>query len=194
MKLVGSVIFHGIPETRWEKDNETKVYNTMAEISEGNTKTDKLEQAKKVKILSTRRLGIPVEDKTLPIQVKYKDENDVIELLNNKRKLPKGIYADKEYTAETERRRRSSKLEGDTLVIKSQRYTVNDLHKLPAKLSGFNVTSTSDDNSLACFGELNPFSNFHPCTFVVGSILYNCSEQYIQHRKALYFGDTDSAK
>ena len=212
MKLNGNVIFHGIPETRWEKDDETlsKVYNMMAEISEGNTKQDKLEQAKKVKILSVRRLGKPIEDRTRPIQVKYKNENDVIELLNNKRKLPKGIYADKEYTAETDRRRRilrpilkaaknlpeykkKSKLEGDTLVIKSQRYTIKDLHKLPTKLSGFNVTSTSNDDSLAFFGELNAFSNFHPCTFVTGGTTYNCSEQYIQHRKALYFRDNDSA-
>ena len=212
MKLVGNVIFHGIPETKWEKDNETlsKVYNMMAELAEGDTKNDKLEQAKKVKILSVRRLGRPIESRTRPIQVKYENENDVIELLNNKRKLPKGIYADKEYTAETEKRRRilrpilkaaknipeykkKSKLDGDTLVIKSQRYTITDLHKLPTKLSGFNVTSTSNDDSLAFFGELNAFSNFHPCTFVIDGTSYNCSEQYIQHRKALFFGDNDSA-
>ena len=30
----------------------------------------------------------------------------------------------------------------------------------------------------------SPFSQFHPCTFKVGEITYNCAEQYMMHQKA----------
>ena len=212
-KLDANVLFHGLPETQWEKDYQTlaKVYDVMAKTVDGENETDRLEQAKKVTILSARRLGRPMDKRTRPIQVKYKNEDDVIMLLNNKRKLPKGVYADKEYSAETERCRRilgpilkaakklpeykrKSKLEGDTLVIKSQKYTINDLHKLPEKLNSFNATSTLNDNNIAFFGELNPLSNFHPAKFNFDGKDFTCSEQLIQCTKATYFGDSDTAQ
>ena len=44
------------------------------------------------------------------------------------------------------------------------------------------------------FGELNPFSNFHPCSFEVVGIKYHSSEQFIQHMKARFFEDKKSAE
>lgn len=37
------------------------------------------------------------------------------------------------------------------------------------------------------------FSNWHPSTFVVNDISYNCAEQYMMHMKAMTFGDTKTA-
>lgn len=37
------------------------------------------------------------------------------------------------------------------------------------------------------------YSNWYPCNFVVDGIVYNCSEQYMMHQKALLFNDVDSA-
>ena len=51
------------------------------------------------------------------------------------------------------------------------------------------VTSKSDDNTVAFFGELNPFSNFHRCDFICESKNFHSSEQYIQWKKAEFFGD-----
>ena len=39
-------------------------------------------------------------------------------------------------------------------------------------------------------GELSPYSNFHPCSFVIDDQIYHLSEQYIQYQKALAFGDS----
>ena len=151
-----------------------------------------------------------MENRTRPVRIKYKNKDDAITLLNNKKSLAKGVYADKEYSQEIEKCRRmlrpilkaaknidefkrKCKIDGDTLIIKSQKYTVNDLHKLPEKLSGFNVTSNTNDDVLAFFGSLNPLSNFHPCNFTVGKNTFNSSEQLIQYTKANYFGDTNTS-
>jgi ribA/ribD-fused uncharacterized protein len=36
-----------------------------------------------------------------------------------------------------------------------------------------------------------PFSQWHPCTFVVSGVTYNCAEQFMMAQKALLFGDLD---
>ena len=51
------------------------------------------------------------------------------------------------------------------------------------------VTSKSNEETLAFFGELNPLSNFHPCKFDIEGETFNSSEQYIQWTKAKYCGD-----
>ena len=47
----------------------------------------------------------------------------------------------------------------------------------------------SDEDRIGFFGELNPFSNFHPSAFVVDGLEYHSSEQFVQATKAEYFGD-----
>ena len=49
--------------------------------------------------------------------------------------------------------------------------------------------SVRDEERIGFFIELNPFSNFHRCVFVVDGLEYHCSEQFIQATKAEYFGD-----
>lgn len=39
-----------------------------------------------------------------------------------------------------------------------------------------------------------PFSQWHKCSFVVDGIQYNCAEQFMMHKKALLFGDTETAE
>ena len=131
-------------------------------------------------------------------------------LLNIKKNLAKGIYANKEYSQETEKCRRTlrhilkaaknideykqkCKIEGDTLIIKSQKYTIKDLHKLPEKLNVLSVTSNMNNDVLAFFGALNLLSNFHSCNFTVGKNTFNSGEQFIQYTKANYFGDKNTS-
>ena len=51
------------------------------------------------------------------------------------------------------------------------------------------VTSRTNEEIFAFFGELNPLSNFHPCKFDLDGESFNSSEQYIQWTKAKYCGD-----
>ena len=53
--------------------------------------------------------------------------------------------------------------------------------------------SKENENTVGFFGELNPLSNFHRCVFKVNDKWFHSSEQYIQMKKALYFGDQAAA-
>lgn len=51
-----------------------------------------------------------------------------------------------------------------------------------------------DDSDIVFFYRTaHPFSNFHPSVFVVDGLTFRWAEQYIMHRKALAFGDRDTA-
>ncbi len=39
-----------------------------------------------------------------------------------------------------------------------------------------------------------PFSQWHPCVFVVNGVEYNCAEQFMMHSKAIFFSDYDIAE
>lgn len=53
----------------------------------------------------------------------------------------------------------------------------------------------SDDTDIVFFYRTaHPFSNFHPSVFVAGGLTFRWAEQYIMHRKALAFGDLDTAE
>ena len=108
----------------------------------------------------------------------FEKQSHVETLYHNKKHLPKGIYVDREYTEEIERSRKilrpilrkakslphykgKSKLEDDYLVILGKKYTLATLDKLPADVNVFASSSKTGTNTVAFFGELNPFSNFH---------------------------------
>jgi hypothetical protein len=73
---------------------------------------------------------------------------------------------------------------GDILYLESKRYSKHDLHKLPPALSPVNVSTRSDNECLAFFGKSNPLSNFHGCSFSIGGVKYNSTEQFYQSKKA----------
>ena len=82
------------------------------------------------------------------------------------------------------------RLDGPQLVLDGKRYHRNNLHTLLDNLSATEVTSKTDQNTVAFFGELNPFSNFHVCNFTCDGQRFHSSEQYIQWKKAKFFGDS----
>ena len=127
-------------------------------------------------------------------------------LLKRKKKLPEGVFVDKEYCPETEKERQflrpvlkearkneefrgKCKMDGSTLVIQGKKFTRDNIHQLPEKINGFQCTSKSNEDTICYFGELNPLSNFHLCVFEVAGVCYNTSEQFIQHTKAKFFDD-----
>ena len=80
-------------------------------------------------------------------------------------------------------------MEKDQVVIDGRWYSLKNLHQLPSDLSTFKCTSEKSEDCVGFFGELNEFSNFHPCKFKVNGTTYSSSEQWIQHCKAKYFKD-----
>ena len=206
--LENNLIFQGIPEDPWEKVSTThdKIYDALSNQMTGDSR-EKLKKAKKIPIINVKRKGRYNQQHPRPISVTFSNQLDIESIMDKKKKLKKGIYVDYEYDDETNRNRKllypilkaarnmkdyqgKCKLEGDVLTLQGKKYTTQNIGSLPAELNGFKVSSRSNDDTYAFFGELNPFSNFHPCKFEVNGITYNSSEQFIQSEKARYYGDT----
>ena len=209
--LETNLIFHGLAEEEWEKEvsRQNKIYNAIQSTLSDDIE-DKADHSKTYEIVKSRRIGRYAENRVRPVSVTFARKNQMEEILTNKRKLPDGIYVDKEYPEKVEKNRkklrpilkaakrldkykRKSKLDGDTLVLHGTKYNVTNLHTLPTELSCFKVSSKTKDDIIGFFGELNPFSNFYESKFQYNGVNYNNSEQFIQHSKATYFKDEKSA-
>ena len=203
-----SVIIRGIIETMNEDTSSLmeQVYKELSKTIDARSDWEKLKLAKEMDLVKCRRIGRPLPGRSRPISVEFQYQQDMDYILGNKTYLRKGIYVDNEYTPEIERHRRllrpilraarnitefenSCRMEEDRLVINGKHYTLENLDQLPSKLNVFNISSRSNDTTTGFFGELNPLSNFHKANFLCDTIQYHSSEQYIQHRKADYFGD-----
>ena len=75
----------------------------------------------------------------------------------------------------------------------AKRYGTDDLDKLPQEISPIKVSTKCDDKVVGFFGELCPFSNFHPANFIYKGQTYHSSEQFIQHTKAQFSNDQETA-
>ena len=183
-----------------------KVYRELSKTIDASAEWERLKLAKEMNMVKCERIGRPLPGRTRPISIEFQYQQDMDYILGNKKFLHKGIFADKEYTPEIERRRRllhpilkatrnlkdfenSCRLEEDHLTIDGKHYTMETLDLLPNTLNIFNISSHSSESTIGFFGELNPLSNFHKAAFTCDNMRYHLSEQYIQHCKANYFGD-----
>ena len=213
--LEGNIIMHGLREDEWELDSNRKerIYHAIASTVDAEDRRARLDIARSIPIRSSRRLGKYKTGKSRPISIAFEKKSHADILFKSKSWLPRGVYIDREYTQEVENKRKllhpilklarsiekyrgKCKLEDNRLVILGTTYTVDDLHKLPNNLSGFHASSKTDTNNnvIAFFGELSPFSNFHKSPFQHGRQEYHCSEQFVQEQKALLFNDTKTAE
>ena len=210
--LENHIILQGIPDQAWELKDVTreKVVHALAEVANGDTHQKRLDVVRKISINTVRRIGEYSKYRNRPVCVEFTNKISADFLMENKRKLKKGVYADRSYSDEINSARRKlmpilrkarsmeeykgkCMLEGKYLIIKGKKYSTDNLDKLPESLSGFHVSSRENPNTFGFFGELSPFSNFHDCKFTVGEITYHSSEQYIQEQKAVQCGDTKTA-
>ena len=210
--LENNVLLHGIADQPWELNDITqeKTLSAISHVANGKTHEDRMKIVRKIDIRNIKRIGEYSKIRNRPISIEFVKKASADFLFNNKKKLPKGVFLDREYNADTERERQKlrpilrraceldeykykCKLEGNSLIIKGHTYTTGNLSQLPHDLSGYAVSSKSDDQTIGFFGELSPYSNFHPCTFTLDNTTFYSSEQYIQYQKAKYFGDTLTA-
>ena len=206
-----NLIFSGLMEGPWETTFITyeKIYQAISSIMSGNKK-ERLEKAKEINIVNAKRIRRYSQERNRPVCVKFACNLDVARIMDNKKKLKDGIFVDYDYDQETLKNRKIlypilkaarkykdyenlCKLEGDTLTLKGKCFTVNSISELPTDLNGFHVSSKSDNKTYAFFGELNPFSNFHPSPFTVDNTHYKLSEHFIQSEKAKHYGDEHMA-
>ena len=209
--LEHSVIVRGILEEYKETEQMIvdKLHSALSPIMQGETEQEKLKNAKEIMFTSCRRLGRFSRNRIRPLSVELQHKQDVEFILDNRFDLKRGIYVDKEYPADVERKRKTllpvlraakllgdykkqSRLEDDKIVLKGRAYTVNTLNQLPEELNAFKVTSRENETTVGFFGEINQLSNFYPSPFLYNGVRYVSSEQFIQSNKAKYFGDHDA--
>ena len=78
----------------------------------------------------------------------------------------------------------------DNLWINHKRFTLENLDDIPAKFKPTGTRST--DHVVALFTSDSPLSNFYPCEFTADGTKYCCVEQYVTHKKAEMFGDSEA--
>ena len=208
--LDNCLIIRWLPEEPKETEQMiiAKLHSAISVIMQGDSEEEKMNTAKQVSILRCRRIGRYSRNRPRPVSTELLHKQDIEFILDNRFDFPRGIYVDKEYPIEIERKRktllpvlraakkltnykRQSRLDEDKLVLKGRSYNVNTLNQLPYELNVFKVTSKEDESTVGFFGEINPLSNFYPTSFDYEGVKYISSEQLIQANKAKLFGDMD---
>ena len=108
-KMENNLIIHGVPEpTAWEypETHYEKVVSYLSYTMNGESEPEKKNQARNLSIQKTKRIGRFSVDRSRPISISFSRYEDVEYLLTYKKYLPEGIYLDKEYCEEIEKRRK----------------------------------------------------------------------------------------
>ena len=107
--LENNVLLTGLPEGPWENDQQCreKVTEAISWAIPGNHNGlhKAFERATKIPIAHCKRVGKYSGHQPRPISVKFINNSDKQLLLESKRKLQKGIYANEEYPKEVQRQR-----------------------------------------------------------------------------------------
>ena len=103
-----NAILHGVEDQLWELSAITreKALNVISSIANGKTPKEKLDVVCKIGFKDIQRLGDYRLHKNCPIILEFERKASAEFLLENKKNLPKGIYADREYSEDVERERR----------------------------------------------------------------------------------------
>ena len=168
-----NLIFRVVEESLNETEDvlKDKIHRIISDTYNYQDEQSHLSAARCCIIRRCKRLGRPNPHRPRPISVEFKSKRDADAILEYKYYLSKGIFADKEYCADTERRHRllppilraakmkpdlklKSHMEYDKLVINGKRYGTDDLDKLPQTISPINVSTKSNDKVFGFFGEL----------------------------------------
>ena len=206
--LENNLIFHGLEEQSPDDidSRNEKIYAAISNTINRDTPEERLQVAREVEIIHTRRLGKAEPNRTRPLSVEFSSKYDAIQIFKNRFSIENNIYVDREFCYETEKDRRllrpilkatkslkeynrKYRLDGNQLVLDGKRYTKETLNQLPKNLEIMKITMKSDQHHVGFFGELCPLSNFYPSPFLLHGIEYHSTEQLIQHQKAKLCGD-----
>ena len=101
------VIIHGVVEAEEEasKQLKEKVQEVLSHTVNMPTQEERTGIACNIPIANTERIGCYNEQHNRPISVTFENKCDSELLLKRKKKLPEGVFIDKEYCYETEKER-----------------------------------------------------------------------------------------
>ena len=104
-----SLIIRGIPEEFKETEQMIcdKIHCILSMIMQGETEEEKLASAKQIVIKNCHRLGRFSRNRIHPLSVELQHKQDIEFILDNRFDLERGIYVDKEYPIDIERKRKT---------------------------------------------------------------------------------------
>ena len=163
----------------------------------------KLDDAHKIQIVRCHRVGPKRRTSPKPrsLIVKFHWYGDRMRVWQARRQLQgTATYLNEDFPKEIVDRRRvlrpvlkkakalgmEAYLSVDPLTVNGNRYTANDLRKLPAELDPAKIATPLIGNAFAFFGGQSPLSNFHVCNFTMDGIEYDCEERHYQWEKARF--------
>ena len=138
------------------------LYWYIADTYEYRNSQEKFARASSIIIERCKTLGPRDENRTRPIRVEFASKYNADRLYENRFYMEKGVFVDCEYNKETEHVRSTLRpilkatkkipeykkkchLEGAKFILDGKSYTKENLHKLPEKISSYNV-STKKNN------------------------------------------------
>ena len=100
-----NLIFQGIPETIPEDENARveKIYRVISATISRDTPEERLQLAREVELIKTRRLGKPDPARTRALSVEFSNIFDAEQIYVNRFSMEKGVYVDKEFSQATEK-------------------------------------------------------------------------------------------
>ena len=117
-------------------------------------------------------------------------QDDLPPEMERNKKLLRPIFTD---AKKSESLKMRIKFRHDRLVIDGKEYGANDMMDIPAPFNLKKNCERENGEKIAFFGKWSPLSNFHPCKFKVQGQEFNCAEQFLQHSKATFFDDDETA-
>ena len=106
--LERNLIFQGISESLPddEEARTEKIYRAISDTISRKTPEERLQLAREVEIIRTRRLGKPDPSRTHAISVELLNKYDVEQIYENRFSMEEGVFVDKEFCQATEKDRR----------------------------------------------------------------------------------------
>ena len=104
------MIFQGVHEEEYEDGSDIKVQviKAIANTMEGEDFETKKSLAGQTFIDLLERVGKFNPQRTRPVKVKFHKNKDVDHLFKNRKKLPRGIFINKEYSRTTEKGKKTA--------------------------------------------------------------------------------------
>ena len=106
--LENNIVIQGIPDQVWDlsANSREKTLVAISHLANGKTPQEKLDIIRKIGIKNVRQVGDFSTKCQRPVCIKFINKASADFLFENKRKLPKGLYMDREYSADIEKKRR----------------------------------------------------------------------------------------
>ena len=103
------LIIRGLPEEPKEMDQRIfdKLHSVLSTIMQGETEEEKVNAAKNLTFQRGQRIGRYSKNRPRPISVELTIKQDAEFILENRFDLPRGIYVDREYPIDIERKQKT---------------------------------------------------------------------------------------